>query len=75
MLYETVVERMKTVPPMALEEIYSYIESVCNKYSMATTNAAEGLAFIKKYSGKIDRDIDCKAELLQTLDEKYENIT
>ena len=74
MSYEMVIERMKTIPAAALAEIYSYIEAVCDRYDSDQHNVDEGLAFIQKYAGKIDRDIDCKAELMEALDEKYGNL-
>lgn len=74
MSYEMVMERMKTIPAAALDEIYSYIEAVCNRYDSAPHSVDEGLAFIKKYAGKIDREIDDKAELMEALDEKYGNL-
>ena len=71
MSYEMVVERMKTVPEAALDEIYTYIEAVCDKYNVPVHNEEYGLAFIKKYAGRIDRDIDYKKELAEARDEKY----
>jgi hypothetical protein len=74
MSYETVLDRMKTVPAVTLDEIFAYIEAVCEKYESRKANAEAGFAFLKKYTGRIDREIDCKAELMKSLDERYENI-
>ena len=74
MSYEMVMERMKTIPEAALDEIYLYIEAVCRRYDSASHSVDEGLAFIKKYAGRIDRDIGCKTELMEALDEKYGNL-
>lgn len=74
MSYEMVLERMKKVPEVALDEIYSYIEAVCDRYESTANSVEDGLAFIKKYAGSIDREINCKAELMEALDEKYGNI-
>lgn len=74
MSYESVIDRIKTIPAVALDEIFAYIEAVCDKYEMQKADARAGLAFLEKYAGRIDREIDCKAELMKSLDERYENI-
>jgi len=70
MSYEMVLERIKTAPEPALEEIYAYADAVCKKYEQRA-HIADGLAFIEKYAGKINREIDCKKELFEALDAKY----
>ena len=52
MSYETVLDRMKTVPAVALDEIFAYIEAVCEKYESRKANAEAGLAFLKKIRGE-----------------------
>ncbi|GHU05964.1 hypothetical protein FACS1894158_10680 [Betaproteobacteria bacterium] len=82
---EQLLKSISVLPEAILYEVYEYVLFKTNRISRPAppdfiaeqandfdaSEAATAFKFLKKYKGSITREIDCKKEKLEYLDERY----